>query len=123
MPEATTGPQGASGDAGSTPDYQGKYNGLQAAFQRRTNEFTQAEQAWEAERERYEQRIAELQPYETRATEEQALSQRKAEYEALRAEFEPEPPTPDSHGGPRGSTSRRPVATIGTPRQDEWPIG
>jgi hypothetical protein len=42
MSDQTTGPD-ASGDA--APDYAAKHNGLQQAFQKRTNEFAAKEQA------------------------------------------------------------------------------
>lgn len=102
MGDQTTGPD-ASGDAGS-PDYAAKYNGLQQAFQKRTNEFAAKEQAWTQEKADYEAKAAKLAEYEAReqaAIEEQNA---RAEYEALQDRFAEEPPTPLRHGGVRTLT-------------------
>lgn len=94
MGDQTTGPD-ASGDA--APDYAAKYNGLQQAFQKRTNEFAEREQAWTTEKADYEAKAAKLAEYEAR--EQAALEEQnaRAEYEALQARFEEDPPTPLRH--------------------------
>ena len=95
MSDQTTGP-GASGDAGTTPDYAAKYNGLQAAFQKRTNEFAAREQAWEAERAEHEAKAARLAEYEARDAAADEERRARQEFDSLSARFAP---TPMSHGG------------------------
>ena len=105
MSDQTTTPD-ASGDAGQ-PDYAAKYNGLQAAFQKRTNEFASKEQAWETEKADYEAKVAKLAEYEAReqADQEEAAAQRQ--YEALRERFAPQSPAPMRHNEARGSAGSR----------------
>ena len=102
MSDQTTGPD-ASGDA---PDYAAKYNGLQQAFQKRTNEFAVKEQGWAAKEAEYEAKLARL--AELDAKEQAAIEEENArtQYEALAARFEEEPPTPESLGNKRSAPAR-----------------
>lgn len=115
MSNQTTGPE-ASGDAGSNsaPDYKAKYDGLQSAFQKRQNEWLQKEAEWavkQAEHEAQAERWAEYEAKEAAAAEEKAQQE---QYEALKAKFEPEPPTPGQHSefSTRTSGNREPEPDI-----------
>jgi len=86
-------PQGtASGER--TPDFQAKYNGLQSAFQKRTNEWAAKETAWAEEREQLAAAVARGAEYEAREAAERVEAEELAKYEALRKRFETEPPAP-----------------------------
>jgi hypothetical protein len=101
MSDQTTGPDGASGDAGSAPDYQAKYNGLQAAFQKRQNEWAQREQDFETERADYEAKASKLAEYEARDQATREEDEADAAYEQ-RKRLDPAF-TPERHGmEPRG---------------------
>ena len=89
------------------PDYRAKYNGIQAAYQKRQNEVAAQEAGWQAERSAYEAKIAKLAEYEAREAQANEAATAQAEYEALRARFEPEPPTPWQHSELRQTTGPR----------------
>jgi septal ring factor EnvC (AmiA/AmiB activator) len=117
MSDQTTGPD-ASGDAGNAqgPDYAAKYNGLQAAFQKRQNEWSAKEQAFEQERADHEAKAARLAEYEAREAAEREEQAAEAQFEALSERFAP---TPLRHNG-----ASRSIA--GTGRDDgsaDWAYG
>lgn len=89
--QSSTSSADASGDAGNAPDYRAKYDGLQAAFQKRQNDWTQREQAFETERADYEAKVAKLAEYEAREAQEREEAQMQSQYEALKERFDPNP--------------------------------
>jgi hypothetical protein len=112
----TTGSD-ASGSAEPTIDsYVQKYNGLQSAFQRKVNEWTRQEQAWQSERSEYEAKLAKLAEYEARDAEAAEEATLEAEFERLRERFDPEP-TPLRHNESRSSGPREPKRDHTAP----WP--
>lgn len=116
MDDQTTG-SGASGDAEPTTDYAAKYNGLQSAFQKRVNEWSAKEQAWQAAQAEYEAKIAKLAEYEARDAEAAEEANMEAEYNRLRDVFDPDP-TPLRHNESRtGGKPREPKRDFDAP----WP--
>lgn len=94
MTDQTAGSADASGDSGT--DYQARYNGLNAAFQRRTNE-------WNAEKVQFESQIADLQSkadkvaeYEARDAAAREEAEALAQFNALKERFSTEPPAPQN---------------------------
>lgn len=94
MTDTATG-SAASGDSG-TADYQAKYDGLMRVFNKRTDELTTAQQAAAEHQGRVAELETELEAFRSRDRAAQEESQLEAQYTALRARFEPEPPTPRS---------------------------
>ena len=95
MDTQTTGSAPASGDSGQ-PDYQAKYNGLNAVLQRKTNEWSEREAAWETERADLMAKAAKVSEYEAREAAEREEAEALASYEALRERFEQDPPAPQN---------------------------
>lgn len=124
--DQTPGSADASGDSGQ-PDYQAKYNGLNAAFQKRTNEWNAREAAWETERAELTAKAAKVAEYEAKEAAERAEAEALEQYEALRQRFEKDPPTPQNpnasnYAAQTGWQDRYPRKDAERSGDDGWPI-
>lgn len=95
MDNQTTGSATASGDS-AEPDFRAKYDGLQSAFQKRTNEWSAKEAAWAEEREQLEAKAAKAAEYEAREAAEREEAEALAQYEQLSERFRTDPPAPQN---------------------------
>jgi hypothetical protein len=129
MSNQTTGSADASGER--EPDFQKKYDGLNAVLQRKTNEWSAKEAAWETERQELAAKAAKAAEYEEREATARAEAEELAEYERLRERFEQEPPAPQLPGessyagrqGDAGWQDRYPRrAADKAPKDAGWPI-
>lgn len=101
MSNQSTSPD-VSGDVGiPEPDYRAKYDGLQRAFQSKTNEWAREKQTLLDQQSAYEARIAKVAEYEAQVAAAAEEAEALARYERDRQRFEPEPPTPLQHADTR----------------------
>lgn len=92
----------SQGDAGNNnTDWAGRYTGLQTVLNKRNDELTSAQQALAQAKAMSAAQEAELESYRVAARAAKEEADQQAQYEALRAKFEPEPPTPRGTNGAR----------------------
>jgi hypothetical protein len=93
VPDTTPPP--ADGDD-NTPqeNWEGRYAGLQKVLSKRDTELTTATTELDRLKAEHEQAIAELGTYRQRDVDASEEDLARQQYDALRARFEPDPPTP-----------------------------
>jgi len=127
--DTATTPSAVTADeatASQDNDWAARYTGLQKVIAKRDTELHTAREQFDSLRAEHEALLSELNEYRQSKVDAEEEEQARKQYDALRARFEPEPPTPIANN-PRGEwfnpeRRTRPQIELDDTQSLGWPI-